>query len=110
MLEDKILKCCDCGCEFVFSVSEQEYFAKKEFVDPSRCLQCRLARKQKNAGGFGRAHHQQYREMYPATCACCGVRTQVPFRPSSDRPVYCKDCYLKKQAMANKRNSFALSI
>jgi CxxC-x17-CxxC domain-containing protein len=31
--------------------------------------------------------------MHDATCASCGVSTQVPFRPSGDRPVYCRDCY-----------------
>jgi CxxC-x17-CxxC domain-containing protein len=31
--------------------------------------------------------------MHEATCATCGVQTQVPFRPSGDRPVYCRDCF-----------------
>ncbi|MDD2364370.1 MAG: zinc-binding protein, partial [Eubacteriales bacterium] len=31
--------------------------------------------------------------MYPAVCAECGVDTEVPFQPSDNRPVYCRDCY-----------------
>jgi len=33
------------------------------------------------------------REMFKATCAECGKPCEVPFRPSGDRPVYCKDCF-----------------
>jgi CxxC-x17-CxxC domain-containing protein len=33
--------------------------------------------------------------MHPATCAACGVDTEVPFLPSQDRPVYCRECYNK---------------
>ena len=35
------------------------------------------------------------REMHKATCAECKKECEVPFKPSGDRPVYCKDCYLK---------------
>ncbi len=35
------------------------------------------------------------REMHKATCADCGEETEVPFVPSSDRPVYCRECYQK---------------
>ena len=35
------------------------------------------------------------REMHKATCADCGQETEVPFVPSGDRPVYCRECYQK---------------
>lgn len=35
------------------------------------------------------------REMHKATCADCGQETEVPFVPSADRPVYCRECYQK---------------
>ncbi|MCK4336258.1 MAG: DNA-directed RNA polymerase [Candidatus Aenigmarchaeota archaeon] len=35
------------------------------------------------------------REMHKATCADCGKECEVPFKPSGDRPVYCRDCYQK---------------
>lgn len=93
MTQDKNLSCRDCGAEFVFTASEQDFFAQKGFTnEPGRCPECRAARKQQNSGGYGRGGYQQ-REMHDVTCAACGVATQVPFRPSSDRPVYCRDCF-----------------
>jgi len=35
------------------------------------------------------------REMHKAVCAECKKDTEVPFKPSGDRPVYCKDCFQK---------------
>lgn len=94
MYKDRYLTCRDCGEEFLFSVSEQEFFAEKGFTnDPGRCPQCRAARKNQNRrsrdGGFSR----QNRQMYPAVCSACGKETEVPFQPRGDRPVYCRDCY-----------------
>jgi len=34
------------------------------------------------------------RQLYDVKCAKCGKQTQVPFKPSGDRPVYCRDCYM----------------
>ena len=48
---------------------------------------------QQGGGGFsGRP-----REMYKATCADCKKECEVPFKPSGDRPVYCKDCFSKRK-------------
>ncbi len=98
MNQDKNLSCRDCGAEFVFTASEQDFFAQKGFTnEPGRCPDCRAARKQQNnnrGGSFGgRSGGFQQREMHDVTCAACGIQTQVPFRPSSDRPVYCRDCF-----------------
>jgi len=89
-LADKTLTCRDCGAEFVFTESEQNFFAEKGFTnEPQRCPACRAARKnQQRRGGD--------REMYPAVCAQCGRETMVPFRPSNDKPVYCSDCFQGK--------------
>jgi len=40
---------------------------------------------------------QQGRQLYDVKCATCGKDTQVPFKPTGDRPVYCKDCYMKQR-------------
>ena len=42
-------------------------------------------------GSFGE------REMHKATCAECNQECEVPFKPSGDRPVYCRDCYRKRR-------------
>lgn len=41
--------------------------------------------------GFNRGGEP--REMFKATCAECGKPCEVPFRPSGERPVYCRDCF-----------------
>ena len=92
MKEDKTLTCRECGAEFVFSASEQEFYEEKGFTnEPGRCPSCRQARKQRMGNGGERAP----RQMYSATCAECGCQTEVPFRPSMDRPVYCRECFNK---------------
>jgi len=37
------------------------------------------------------------REMHKAVCSECGKECEVPFKPSGDRPVYCKDCFMKRR-------------
>jgi len=46
---------------------------------------------QRRSGGFNRGP----REMHKAVCADCGKECEVPFKPSGDRPVYCRDCFQK---------------
>lgn len=98
MFQDKTLTCRECGAEFIFTASEQEFYESKGFTnEPGRCPQCRAARRQRNnnGGGYDRRGGRTQREMFPAICAACGVETEVPFRPSGDRPVYCRDCFSK---------------
>ena len=83
MYQDEKLICEDCGCEFVFTAGEQEFYAEKGFVnEPKMCKECRTARK--NA-----------REYHTAVCASCGGEAKIPFVPKDDRPVYCSDCFAK---------------
>jgi CxxC-x17-CxxC domain-containing protein len=91
---DRELQCADCGGTFTFSANEQEFFAEKGFTnDPKRCPDCRGARKQQRGGGDRGGSYGSPRQMHPAVCAACGVDTEVPFLPSQDRPVYCRECY-----------------
>lgn len=45
------------------------------------------------SGGFG----SRPREMHKAVCAECKKECEVPFKPSSDRPIYCRDCFAKRK-------------
>src|SRR3989338_8264812 len=36
------------------------------------------------------------RSMYKSVCANCGKSCEVPFKPSGDRPVYCRDCFRER--------------
>ena len=88
--QDKVLKCKDCGADFVFTAGEQEFYAEKGFEnEPARCKECRIARKNQREGRDG----APAREMYDAICASCGIETKVPFKPRNDRPIYCRDCF-----------------
>jgi CxxC-x17-CxxC domain-containing protein len=111
---DKVLACRDCGNDFVFSSGEQEFYSTRGFSEPTRCPDCRKARKAARAGGgdymsssTSSAPRSSYgsrdsaparsssgtRQMYKVTCADCGQETEVPFEPRTGRPVYCRDCY-----------------
>jgi CxxC-x17-CxxC domain-containing protein len=37
------------------------------------------------------------RILHKAICAECNKECEVPFRPSGDRPVYCKECFAKRR-------------
>lgn len=94
MYEDKALKCAECGGDFEFTASEQEFYAEKGFAnEPKRCPDCRAARKRSRYGGGER-------QMHDAVCAECGAETKVPFKPTGERPVYCSDCF------KNRRSSY----
>ena len=132
MYNDKNLTCADCGQEFVFTASEQDFYAQRGFTEPRRCPSCRASRKAaRNADGGGSSYgggggggysssggyssggyssgagsyggggggggygerDRGPREMFAATCSSCGKEAQVPFRPTSGKPVYCSDCF-----------------
>ena len=85
MFEDKTIVCRTCGNEFVFTAGEQEFYAEKGFEnEPKDCKDCR--RKKKEEG----------KQYYTAVCAECGKEAKVPFVPRDDRPVYCSECFAKR--------------
>lgn len=44
--------CSDCGTTFLFSSAEAAFFNEKGLTRPKRCKACRIARKERNGGGF----------------------------------------------------------
>jgi CxxC-x17-CxxC domain-containing protein len=109
LYNDKNLTCADCGQEFVFTASEQDFYAQRNFTEPRRCSSCRASRKAASGdggGGYGGGGGGSYgggggsrgpREMFTATCSSCGKDAQVPFRPTSGKPVYCNDCFASRR-------------
>lgn len=109
---DKTLTCSDCNQSFTFTASEQDFYAERGFTEPRRCPSCRAARKAQRGdsggygggGGFGSRGDGGYgaprgpREMFAATCSSCGQETEVPFRPTSGKPVYCSACFAQRRA------------
>ncbi|MDE3075189.1 MAG: zinc-ribbon domain containing protein [Chloroflexota bacterium] len=99
---DKTLTCRDCGQQFVFTVSEQQFFADRGFQnEPSRCPECRAARR--TSGDDRRRSGSGVRQMVDVTCSSCGKPTQVPFTPTEGRPVYCSDCFSRERGASRPR-------
>jgi len=93
--QDKTIQCADCGADFTFSAEEQELFQTRGYTnEPKSCPSCRQARKSERHGSRGNSYGLP-RQMFPAICAECGEKTEVPFEPTNGRPVYCRDCYNK---------------
>jgi CxxC-x17-CxxC domain-containing protein len=98
--EDKSITCVDCGEEFLFTAGEQAFYRERGLTnEPTRCKSCREKRKVGRGmsggggGGGGSSYGRSEKQMYPATCSNCGRETEVPFMPTSGRPVLCRDCF-----------------
>ena len=52
-------------------------------------------------GGKGMHDRAERPELFPATCSTCGKGCEVPFRPSGDRPIFCRDCFGEKRGAAD---------
>ena len=96
--QDKLIQCAECNASFTFSVQDQEFFQTKGFTnEPKRCPACRQKRRAQTGNETGNTGYAP-RQMFPATCADCGISTEVPFEPRSGKPVYCNDCFRKVRA------------
>ena len=126
--QDKTIVCVDCNTDFVFAADEQQKFADRGFTnEPKRCKACREARKAQQGsgnrpqrassgggfgggggGGGGRGFGGGGRgfggpkQMFPVTCAQCGQQTEVPFKPTGSRPVYCRECFQAQRAESGR--------
>ena len=98
--DDRLLKCSDCGNEFVFTAGEQIFFYDKQFKnDPKRCKLCKAKR-----AGLGRTASAHGATPLPFSrtetrtlCSACGIETTVPFKPTQGRPVLCRSCFQMKR-------------
>lgn len=110
MFADKTLSCRECGSSFVFTSGEQEFFQSRGLLnEPSRCPDCRRARKSRqssggydsgfssggySSGGYSSGSYDRpARQTFVAVCAECGGEAQLPFEPRTEKPVYCSDCF-----------------
>lgn len=100
--QDQQLTCRECGSIFDFTAGEQEFYASRGLQNaPSRCPNCRAARRTSGGGGGGSydrnsgggSYDRAPRQMTDVVCSSCGKPTQVPFVPRGDKPVYCSDCF-----------------
>ena len=84
--------CSDCGrsCEVPFRPAPgkpvycKNCFKKDEDFEP---------RRESRGFGSGGGNRFEERRTYQATCAECGDRCEVPFKPTGEKPVYCSNCF-----------------
>ncbi|MBV9355227.1 MAG: zinc-ribbon domain containing protein [Chloroflexi bacterium] len=110
MSGDVTLTCRDCGQSFTFTSGEQDFYASRGFSEPSRCPDCRAARKaDRERGSYGSSgggyssggSSRGARQMYQAVCSQCGNIAEVPFQPSGDKPVYCSSCFEQRRGVGS---------
>lgn len=93
--------CANCGndCEVPFKPSGER---------PVYCNNCfdKQGDRDSRFGGDrdrgGRSSRFEDKRMFPATCDNCGNACEVPFKPSGDKPIYCRDCF-NKMGKGNSR-------
>ena len=80
---DRVLKCIDCGAEFVFTAGEQLFFHDKQFKnDPKHCKQCKAKRVRGGPGCARRrepparsaARRRRFRSSRRRAGRCCAGR------------------------------------
>jgi len=101
--QDKMLKCIDCGADFVFTAGEQLFFHDKQFKnEPKRCKACKSKRVAVLGSSPPPPRNYSYSKVETrATCSQCGKETTVPFRPTQGRPVLCRECFSQKRTAAS---------
>lgn len=103
--------CSDCGnrCEVPFKPTNDK---------PIYCSNCFENKDQSNRGNrsnggrrnnsrndrsFNKRGRSDRPSMHKATCFDCGNSCEVPFKPTSDKPVYCSNCFEGKENSNNNR-------
>jgi CxxC-x17-CxxC domain-containing protein len=99
--QDKILKCIDCGADFIFTAGEQLFFYDKQFKnEPKRCKPCKTKRVASLGVPTIVAGSGYNKVETRTTCSQCGKDTTVPFRPTQGRPVFCRECFQQRRTQA----------
>jgi len=100
-LEDLLIRCVDCGNQFVWSIGEQLFFQDRGLKNPpKRCKPCKKIRTERIASAEANVRPPGERVSVEVTCAQCGEKTTVPFYPTQGRPVYCHTCFNARRVAA----------
>lgn len=85
--EEHEVVCAECGAQTTVPF-------KPTGDRPVKCRDCfQKDRPPRREGGGGGGFRGGDREMHDATCTRCSATTQVPFKPTPGRPVFCRDCF-----------------
>jgi len=89
--------CDSCGkeCEVPFRPTGERPVYCSECFESRGEGNSNRERRYDNRGDRGNSRGSSYsdKQMYSAVCDSCGKDCEVPFRPTGDRPVYCRDCF-----------------
>jgi CxxC-x17-CxxC domain-containing protein len=95
LFTDQTLVCRECGQQFLFSASEQDYFAAHGLVNtPRRCLRCRAARTSESTV-HANPSDETPSQLHAVRCDSCGRTMLVPFVPRGATAVSCDDCFTR---------------
>ena len=96
---DKEIVCKDCGSSFVWSASEQEFFAQKGLTNtPGRCPICRKKVDVKH----------EYQNLYDLKCKDCGKEAKSPLQPDDFNEVLCQACFDKISGQSKEADETSL--
>jgi CxxC-x17-CxxC domain-containing protein len=101
--------CAECGkkCEVPFRPTGDK---------PVYCSNC--FEKQSGENRFNKRSSDRHsnrpnfgdKRMYKVICDKCHKECEVPFKPSSDKPVYCDDCFGKNEKFKDQKNEDQFEI
>src|SRR5579859_1329163 len=96
---ERVLKCSDCGEDFVFTAGEASFYAEKHFMHrPKRCRFCRTRNKVSGV--------KQDTRSTEIECSSCGKTDTVPFQPTQGRAVFCKECFNQRTQISKDGKKF----
>jgi CxxC-x17-CxxC domain-containing protein len=76
--------------------------AQQPFVPPQSFQPAPVQRPNETKPAQGQPHGQpqarRERILHKAVCADCHKDCEVPFKPTGERPVYCKECFSKRKS------------
>ncbi len=84
--------CSECGkdCEVPFKPTGSK---------PVFCSNCFSSKRKEEPRRFSGKDSGRFssgdRRMYKVVCDKCGKECEVPFKPTSDKPIYCNECFGK---------------
>jgi len=67
-------------------------------------------KERKNSGSKRSSRNRRDFETTKVTCSSCGVECEVPFRPKSDKPLFCDDCFKKEGRSSSRPSSKDLDV
>ncbi|MBD3359627.1 MAG: hypothetical protein GF365_02890 [Candidatus Buchananbacteria bacterium] len=90
--------CAECGVKF-----ELPFIPTSD--KPVYCNNCFKNKKNQGRSDNRRDRNRKDRQMFTAICDKCGKKAQVPFKPSGDKPIYCDDCFGKRNKGGQKSDN-----